>query len=175
MGTWVPVETTLGLQPITEVSTTQRHPLGTRVKARYVPAAADTPFGAHERGVGEFIYLEGVASTVLGSVVTFAEDDFTTALITANVKGPVAVAMGANVADSYGWYQIYGKAVAVADAAADNADVYIDGAATVGKVDDATVAGDRVQRAKFASTECSGYAELEIQYPFCDDGVGGGS
>src|SRR3954454_14814468 len=60
-------------------------------------------------GVGEFIYLLGVASTVIGSVVTFdgasaGTPTWQTALApsTAGLDQPLAVAMSANVAGQYG-------------------------------------------------------------------------
>jgi hypothetical protein len=114
-----------------------------------------------------------VASTAVGSWVTFNLDDGTTALLAANAIGPVAIAMSANVASQYGWYQIYGKAVGKAlTGFVDNANAYA--TATAGSVDDAVVAGDLVKNAKGASavdTPSSGLAEFEIQYPFMDDGL----
>lgn len=154
--------TTLGFQPIAVTETTQNHPLGTRVQAK------DPLYG-----VGEFIYLQGVASTEVGSWVIFNQDDNTTALLAANAIGPVAVAMSANVANQFGWYQIYGEAVGKALAGfVDNANVYA--TATAGSVDDAVVAGDRVKSAKGGSavgTPSAGLAEFEIQYPLMDDGL----
>lgn len=101
---WV-IETSshIGNQSITENSTTQNHPLGTIVQARDATL-----------GVGEFIYLKGVASTTVGSIVTY-DDNWQTALATTTVAAPsqpLAVAMSANVASEYGWYQIGGMAVA---------------------------------------------------------------
>jgi predicted RecA/RadA family phage recombinase len=63
-------------------------------------------------GTGEFIYLEGVASTVVGSIVNY-DDSFQTALesTTLSKARPNAVAMSANLASQYGWYQISGIAV----------------------------------------------------------------
>lgn len=151
----------VGAQGIAETSTTQNHPLGLRVQAN------DPTYG-----VGEFVYLAGVATTAVGSWVKFAQDGNTTSLLAANDIGPVGVAMSANVASSYGWYQIYGKAVGKAAASyADNGLVYA--TATAGTVDDAVVAGDRVKCALGASaidTPSTGLAEFEIQYPFMDDG-----
>lgn len=66
-------------------------------------------------GTGEFIFLAGVASTIVGSVVTYNTTSFTTALapIGANKPQPIAIAMSANVAaTTFGWYQIGGMAVA---------------------------------------------------------------
>jgi hypothetical protein len=124
-------------------------------------------------GSGEFIYLKGVASTAIGSWVTYNSDDNTTALLAANAIGPVAVAMSASVADTYGWYQIHGKAIGKAlTGFVDNANVYA--TATAGSIDDAVVAGDRVKNAKGASavdTPSSGLAEFEIARPFMDDAV----
>lgn len=64
-------------------------------------------------GEGEFILLLGVASTVVGSVVTYSPTTYQTTLSpnTANLSQPVAVAMSANLAGSFGWYQISGLAV----------------------------------------------------------------
>lgn len=66
-------------------------------------------------GVGEFILLAGVASTVVGSMVIYNTTSYTTTLcpVTANLGQPVAFAMSANVAaTTWGWYQISGVAVA---------------------------------------------------------------
>ncbi len=150
----------VGSQPIATNSTTQNHPLGTRVRA------TDPTYGE-----GEFIYLKGLASTAVGSWVTYNQDDNSTTLLAANAIGPVAVAMSACVANEYGWYQIFGKAVGKALANyADNGLVYA--TATAGSVDDAVVAGDRVKLALGASavgTPSTGLAEFEIEYPFMDD------
>jgi hypothetical protein len=124
-------------------------------------------------GDGEFIYLAGLAATAVGTWVTYNTDDYTTTLLVANAIGPVAVAMSANLAGFYGWYQIHGKAVGLVLAAfADNANVY--GTATPGSVDDAVVAGDRVQNCKGASaigTPSGSFAEMEIQRPFVNDAL----
>lgn len=165
MSSFVFTEQRLGLQPIADTSTTQLHPLGTIQKAKDIASTA--------YGEGEFIYLKGVASTAVGSWVTYNADDGSTALLAANAIGPVAIAMSANVASQYGWYQINGKAVGKALAAfADNGNVYA--TATAGSIDDAVVAGDRVKRAKGASavdTPSTGLAEFEIDRPFMDDAL----
>lgn len=150
-------------QPISEASSTQRHTLGTIIRTK------DPLFGSSEH-----IYLRGVASTVLGSVVIYNADDFSTSLLVANDIGPVAVAMAPILANQFGWYMIQGKAVVKAGTVADNANVYA--TATPGQVDDAIVSGDRVKNAKFASadgTPSPGFAECEIWRPFMDDGVAG--
>ena len=165
MSKFVAVNSLVIPQAIDETSTTQLLPLGTRVRAYDVAATA--------YGEGEFIYLKGVASTVLGSIVTYSQDDSSTALLVANAIDPVAVSMSDNVASSYGWYQIFGKAVGkVLAGFVDNANCYA--TATAGSIDDAVVAGDRVKCMKGASainTPATGLAELDIQYPYMDDGL----
>jgi hypothetical protein len=159
---YVPVGSGLGVgfQPISSVSSVQNHPLGTIIQA------FDGTYG-----MGEFIYLKGLAATAQGSWVTYAADDFATALLAANAIGPVAVAMAATIADTYGWYQISGKTVGKCAASyADNGLVYA--TATAGTIDDAVVAGDRVKNALGASaidTPATGFAEFEIQRPWMDD------
>ncbi len=93
-----------GSQPIAETSTTKKHELG------QVVWAFDSTYGW-----GEFVYLVGVADTIVGSCVTY--DVGTTWVTTLSAVGaslprPVAFAMSANVASQYGWYQISGRAVA---------------------------------------------------------------
>src|SRR5262245_55219561 len=96
-------------QPIADTSSLARHALGTIVRAK------DPTYGA-----GEFIYLKGVASTAIGSVVLYNPDDFSTSLLAANDIGPVAVAMSPAVASQFGWYQVQGKAVVKSGTVADN-------------------------------------------------------
>lgn len=150
----------IGNQPIDETSTTQNHPFGTIV------VADDATLGG-----GEFIYLKGVASTVVGSVVTYNMDDFTTTLLAQSAIGPVAIAMSINdAATDFGWYQIQGKGDAQANAAvADNADLY--SSTTAGKIDDAVVAGDRIvnMKAAEAATVAGALFNVELERPFVDD------
>ena len=91
-----------GAQPIANTETTAKHLLGTIVRA------TDPTYGE-----GEFIYLLGVASTVVGSIVNYKGTSWQTALgfVGENRPSPMAVAMSANVAAQYGWYQISGVAV----------------------------------------------------------------
>lgn len=161
---WQPLSPVVGLQPIDEVSTTQNHPLGTIVQA--------VDRGSNGNGVGEFIYLKGVASGARGAWVTYSADSGACVLLAANAIGPVGIMMSTlDAATDYGWVQISGKAVGKAAAAyADNGLVYA--TATPGTVDDAVVAGDRVKEALGASAVDSpetGYAEFEIHRPFMDD------
>lgn len=93
----------IGVPDIYEVGTEAVVPLGTIVRA-------EDP----DLGQGEFIYLKGVANTVAGSIVNY-DDSFQTALDTTalDTPRPLAVAMAATVASTYGWYQISGIVTAV--------------------------------------------------------------
>ena len=92
----------IGYPVITDTSATATVPVGTIVRAY------DSTYGE-----GEFIYLLGVASTAVGSVVTYNALTYQTALaaVGTNKAQPVAIAMSANLATKYGWYQISGVAV----------------------------------------------------------------
>lgn len=146
-------------QSIDATSTEAKHSLGDTVKA------VDTATTAY--GKGEFIYLLGVTSTVVGSVVTFSRDDHQTALASANAVGEVATAMSINVGSSYGWYQVYGLGVAKGLASLADAKLcYL--TATAGSIDDAVVAGDAIQAMKTNSaldTPSTGLALVQMSYP----------
>ena len=165
MSNFKSVEQVVYNQKIDENSTTQNAPLGTTIQAI---DKADTSYGT-----GSFIYLKGVASTVVGSVVVIDQDDFSSVLASANAVGYLAVAMAATVANEFGFYQVKGKAVVKGLAGlADNASLYL--TATAGSLDDAVVAGDRVKGyAKTTSaldTPSTGLAEADIVNPFVDNG-----
>jgi hypothetical protein len=90
-------------QAFADTSTRKAYELGTIMRGK------DPSLGG-----GEFIYLLGVANTVVGSVVTWDATSHQTTLWAtgANLPRPVAFAMSANVASQYGWYQIQGMATA---------------------------------------------------------------
>lgn len=141
-GTWVGLGQ-IGINPDAVFGTTKLYDLGTKVKAR--------DMGTTAYGDGEFIYLEGVASTVRGSVV-FITSALATTLVVARSCGAVAVALAANAAaSSYGWYQLSGKGVAACDTTSDAQPLYIDG--TAGRVDDSAVAGDQIIGMRSASAD----------------------
>jgi hypothetical protein len=100
-------------------------------------------------GVGEFILLSGVASTAVGSVVTYDTGTFATTLaaVGSNKPRPVAIAMAAvTTTGNFGWYQIGGQAQAKKTSAlalASNAAV---GVLTAGLIA-ATASGKEVQGA----------------------------
>lgn len=104
-------------------------------------------------GEGEFIMLVGVASTVVGSLVTYNATTYQTALSpnTANQATPVAVAMAANTAGLFGWYQIGGLAVIKKTAVATNAQVAVYQSATVGRIMATAASGKQLLGARSAN------------------------
>lgn len=131
----------IGAQPIANTETSARHPIGTVVRA------VDPTYGE-----GEFIYLKGVASTTVGSPVTYNATDGTTTLapVGTNIPQPIAISMSANVANQYGWYQISGQAVAVKATAALTAGTAI-GVQTAGFIN-ATATGKEIFGATVVTT-----------------------
>jgi hypothetical protein len=117
----------IGSQAIATTDTVQNHPLGTIIRAN------DPTYGD-----GEFIYLLGVASTIVGSVVTYDAATYQTVLsaVGGNIPRAVAIAMSANVASQYGWYQISGQAVV-----AKTATVSLAAGAAVGVLTTGLIAG----------------------------------
>ena len=104
-------------------------------------------------GEGEFILLLGVASTVVGSLVTYNTTTYQTALSpnTANLAQPVAVAMSANTAGLFGWYQIEGLAVVKKTAVAVNANVAVYQSATTGRIMPTAASGKQLLGARSAN------------------------
>lgn len=104
----------LGLMPIgnTDAGTTYANASSaaptTPMKLGMIVRANDPTYGS-----GEFILLRGVASTTAGSIVTYNQTTYQTALapVGTNKPQPVAIAMAATTAALWGWYQISGIAV----------------------------------------------------------------
>lgn len=108
--TYVSVEPQVSVQGIGTVSPVPVYPGGKIIRA------ADPVYGN-----GEFIYLQGCAGTVVGSLVTWGAQTAgvpshqTTILpSTANQGCPVAVATAPVLATQWGWYQLSGVAIAAA-------------------------------------------------------------
>lgn len=136
--------TYVGAPVITDTDTTKKVPLGTIVRA-YDPTY----------GEAEFIYLLGVASTEVGSVVKYDATTWQTTLITVSNgknKGlPVAVAMSANLASNYGWYQISGNAVVKKTTVAVTPQVPVFISATTGRIKVLASAGQQILGATTAN------------------------
>lgn len=141
-----------------DIHTTQQNPLGMIVS------------GIDANGYfAEWIYLKGVASTALGTWVTYDEAAVTIRAV-ANAQGGVAIAPAALVAATFGWFQITGSVSALCLASfADNGKVYL--TATDGSVDDADVAGDVVIGAigRSARDTTTGLATFQIMRPYVLD------
>lgn len=104
-------------------------------------------------GEGEFILLVGVGSTVVGGLVSYNATTYQTVLSanTANLAGPVAVAMSACTAALFGWYQIGGLAVVKKTAVAVNPQVAIFQSATTQRVMATVATGKQVLGARSAN------------------------
>jgi len=104
-------------------------------------------------GEGEFIMLVGVASTVVGSLVSYNATTYQTVLVpnTGNQACPVAVAMSANLAGTFGWYQIDGNAVVKKTAVAVTPQVTLFLSGTAGRVKVLASAGLQILGARSAN------------------------
>lgn len=132
----------IGGQAIADTDTVQNHPLG------YIVTARDPTYGG-----GEFIYLKGVASTVVGSWVGYSPALGTSVLAVANGNYPLAVAMSAcNTTTKYGWYQISGVARALGLTSITHSSGFLWLTSTAGSVDDASVIGDAIVNARKTTT-----------------------
>ncbi len=179
---FIPEENRLGVQPIafTNVANTliqsgqsqfanQAHPLGTIIRAN------DSVFGA-----GEFIYLLGVANTVTGIMVRWDATTFQTTILpsTAALDVPIAIAMSANVAGQWGWYQIAGLATVLKSAAQIGITdtlrkMYI--SATAGRVFNTSTAGKQIIGARAANlvtvTSTTSTIVMLINRPFAQGAI----
>lgn len=161
-GRWVISDTRVFPLAIGAFSSTQHHPLGTVVRAQYTGYAS----GSNNYGAGEFIYLKGVASTLVGSLVTFDPLNGSTTLApnTANLNAPVAVAMAASVASTYGWYQIAGVAVIKKTGVPVSPGVVVYLSGTTGRVKSTAASGKQVVNAKSvnAATVAAGTSTVAV-------------
>jgi hypothetical protein len=152
----------LGFQPISTTSTTQKHPLGKIV------TAVDPTYGE-----GTFVYLPGVASTVVGSVVLIDTINNTTTLAvhTTAARGILAVAMSANVASQYGWYQIEGSNpnVLSTGTTAVGSKLYL--TSTAGQISTGVVSGDGIDGAIATVATSAGVGGAQLNGP-CATGNG---
>lgn len=175
MSNFVPVENRLGIQPIGQANGAnpsqyqtgqsqefgQAHPLGTIIRAY------DATLGE-----GEFVYLEGVASTLVGSMVVYNIAAGTTTLApnTAHLDEPVAVAMSACTASNFGWYQIGGVASIKKTATKVNPNVNVFLSSTAGRIQATAVSGKEIVNAISvnAATVASATSTVlvQLQRPF---------
>lgn len=154
----------IGHQPIANTETTAKHALGTLI------TATDPTYGN-----AEFIYMLGVGSTVVGSLVTYNATTWQTTLTPTDTSGngkPVAVAMSANVASQYGWYQVSGLAVIKKTAVAVTPQVAVFVSGTAGRIYVTDSAGKQILGAQSANlaTIASGTSTVtvSINRPFIE-------
>ncbi|CAB4165434.1 hypothetical protein UFOVP833_61 [uncultured Caudovirales phage] len=108
---WISVTDTLGYpQPGIVYDTNKGLPIGATAKFRDI--------GTTYLGEGDFIWLPGAASTVLGDWCTYTTSDGTANTGsttrwagTANLPYPLAVATCASIASTWAWYQRAGSAI----------------------------------------------------------------
>ena len=178
--TFNPTENRLGVQPIGQtVQATTLYQTGQstsfysgQIKLGEIMRAADPTLGG-----GEFIYLMGVANTVVGSLVTYNPATGVTSLSPATtgskIPQPLAVAMAACVSGYYGWYQIAGAAVIKKTAVKFTpvaAAIYLSG--TAGRIQAAAAASAQIWNAVTinAATVASATSTItvSIQRPFIE-------
>ena len=167
-GTWKLVTPRLGAQPITEVSTTQKHPFGTRLVVK-------DQGGTTTYGEAEFVYVKGVASGAVAKWASYVNKSGLTVLAVANTNGHLGVFVSTlDATTKFGWLQIKGRCIGKSlTAYADAGIPYL--TATAGSVDDASVAGDWIWGAIGANggTHTVGdlAGEFEINYPYAGQRV----
>jgi len=149
-------------QKIGDISSIQQHPEGMVIRGQYTGFAS----GSANYGAGEFMYLKGVASTIVGSLVTYDPLNHTTTLApnTANLNNPVAVAMGASVAGQWGWYQIGGVAVIKKTGVPVSPGVNVFLSGTAGRIKSTTATGKQIVNAKAvnAATVAAGTSTVPV-------------
>ena len=161
-GKWMFTDPHIGVQPIANAETTKNQPLGTIRRATYTGYSS----ASNNYGAGEFIYLAGAASTVVGSLVVYNPIGGTTTLApnTANLNQPVAVAMAATGSGQYGWYQISGAAVIKKTGVpvSPSVPVYLSG--TAGRVKSTAASGKQVVngRSVNAATVAAGTSSVVV-------------
>jgi hypothetical protein len=159
----------LGLLQVNQTDSGVTSPSGVSTGSTTVIPTPPAVLGQIERGfdptygAGEFILLLGVASTAIGSLVTYDGTTYQTTLCatTANQARPVAVAMAATTAGLYGWYQIAGTAVvtkSVGQIIAVNAAV---GVRSTGKLG-ATAAGVEILGARNTTSAASAATSVTV-------------
>lgn len=153
---WTFTDEEAGLQPIATTDTVQNHPLG------YLRRAKDPLYGE-----GTFIYLKGVASTAVGDVVNYDTYNGTTTRAVAATRGPLAVAMSANVASQFGWYQVHGAAVTSTAAGTIAGNTFMV-TATAGQISNGVTAAQGVIGARALTavgTPSAGLAVVQLHFP----------
>lgn len=114
----------------------------------------------------EYIYLQGCASTILGSWVVYPSGTFITVLLVtgATAIGKVAIAQAAVLANQFGWYGVNGLFTGSVATGAAGAKVW--STATPGRVDNSDQAVELINSAIQVGATGSNLATFDINYPF---------
>lgn len=159
MATWNAIDL-LGAR-IDEVDSTKAFNLGQKCTARHLTGDY----------IGEFVYMQGVASNAEGLFCLLNYDNGVVSLLADGDIGGVGISRGAIIASTFGWFQIRGKASGyLAASVADNAQLFI----SAGGIGQATASGKSEiinARAAAASGSSAGLTEVEINYPCVTTGV----
>lgn len=126
-------------------------------------------------GEGEFIVLKGVAATAIGSAVIYDPTTYQTTLcpVTTNQARPVAFAMSANLAATFGFYQIGGSAVVLKSVGTKLSGSVAVAIKSTGKIG-GTATGTKILGARnvVTATSAATTAILIIDRPHMEGGVG---
>jgi hypothetical protein len=147
---WRIIDQTIGYPPITDTTLGILQADGTYdppISVGTIVQASDPTFG-----VGEFIYLKGLAATAVGTWVGYFPVTGATILAVAVGNYPLAIAMSANLANYYGWYQISGIAKGLGLTSITHTSGFLAATGTAGSVDDASVIGDAIFNARKTTT-----------------------
>lgn len=127
---------------------------------------------AFDNAGGEYVYLKGVASLAAGDWVLYnnlaAQLWKTTRFTQAALVGFVAVAMAAVLANSFGWFQIYGQVLVAnidTDGSADGKTLSSN-SATTGRVSTGATATKVIYGAFASGASAANVGAAFISYPY---------
>lgn len=117
---------------------------------------------------GFYIYLQGVVSTVAGNWALYKSGVYTTALLTTGMRGNVAIASAAIVANKFGWYGVRGAFTAT-NLSASLSNGYLYATGTAGSAEDALTKNEQIQGATATgapvTTTGGGAQTVAIDFP----------
>ena len=147
--TYAFTETRMGLPNISSITSCVTTTLlnGTAIPVGTIVRGADPTLGG-----GEFIYLPGVASNLVGSVATYNQSANTVTLAPSSgtyQSTPIAVSMAANTSTTaLSWYQIAGAAAVAKTTIKFNPNVAVYISATAGKITSTLLTGGQIYGAR---------------------------
>jgi hypothetical protein len=115
-------------------------------------------------GQGTFIFLKGVASLAAGDVVTYDSAGQSIRALTTS-RGPIAVAMAAVPATSWGWFMRKGTVLVNSGANATVASAAAQCSAA-GTIDDTTTAGQFIDGMTTRAVNSGGFTLCSMSNPY---------